>query len=89
MTREQRIDLCEDLLWRLLRLFDGRDRIFALTEIVRRVQSRLASRESSQYHIEFGQDERPTDPTDIGDRETRQVNVDELREAIDVSRRKL
>lgn len=89
--RAERIALDARVLGVLLKAYDGRDRIFALTEMVRICQRDLASRESSEYHIDFTQDETPTNPDipDVGDRTTRRVKTSDMKPLIDRSKRKL
>jgi len=76
--RAEWIRLDAGLITRLLKRYEGRDRIFVLTEIVRLCQRDLASRASSEYRLDFSEDEPPTNPdgkTDIGDRVTRKVDL--------------
>lgn len=82
MTREQRINLDAEILWQLLRHYDSREKVFALAEISQMVLRRLKSRESSRYSIDFTRDEAPTipdsGPVDVGDRDTRRVNIADI-----------
>ena len=63
MTREGLISVDARALYELLGKYPGNDRIFALSEITRLVQARLATRESSRYSLDLSRDRiRVTDP---------------------------
>lgn len=80
--RERSVEIHANAIFELLREYAPHDRVFALAEIVRLVQRRLSSRESTRHQLDFTVDERPTDPvvppTDIGDRVTRRLSIDEI-----------
>ena len=78
-TQDKIVEAESNALWEKLRVFAPADRLFILSMIASRVTRKLKSRESTQYAIDFTQDEPPTNPQLPSDRETRAIIADALR----------
>lgn len=90
LTRELVIDfIAGRVIDALNAFFDGADKDFALEEVVRVCRARRTRAKSSAYRLSFERDEAPTNPdtgnsgrVDIGARETREVNIDDIQRLI-------